>query len=45
MECDDLTLLQEWFLSWRGYGVSFEVVAIVSSTQTRTIVAPLLDSI
>ena len=43
MECDDLRLLQEWILSWRGSGTSFEIVPVVSSKQTRELVAPLLD--
>ena len=42
MECDDLRLLQEWVLNWRGMGVSFEIVPVVPSTQTREVVAPRL---
>ena len=30
MECDDLRLLQEWVLQWRGAGVSFEIVPVVT---------------
>ena len=45
MECDDLRLIQEWVLKWRGAGVSFEIVPVVSSADTRTVVAPHLDSI
>lgn len=40
MECDDLRLLQEWVLNWRGAGVTFEIVPVVTSAQTREVVAP-----
>ena len=40
MECDDLRLLQEWVLQWRGCGVSFEIVPVVTSAETRAVVAP-----
>ena len=43
MECDDLRLLQEWVLSWRGSGVTFEIVPVVTSAETRDVVAPHLD--
>jgi hypothetical protein len=43
MQCDDLRLLQEWILQWRGLGVSFEIVPVVSSKDTREVVAPWLD--
>jgi hypothetical protein len=43
MECEDLRVLQEWVLKWRGAGVSFEIVPVVSSDETRKIIAPLLD--
>ena len=42
MECDDLRLLQEWVLNWQGAGVSFDIVPVVSSAQTREVVAPHL---
>ena len=42
MECDDLRLLQQWTLQWRGLGVAFEIVPVVSSKDTREIVAPFL---
>jgi len=45
MECDDLRLFQEWVLQWRGFGATFEIVPVVSSKETRTVVAPYLDSI
>jgi hypothetical protein len=40
MECDVLRLLQEWVLQWRGCGVSFEIVPVVTSAETRAVVAP-----
>jgi hypothetical protein len=42
MRCDDLRLFQEWALSWRGYGVEFEIVPVVTSAETREVVAPHL---
>ncbi len=45
MECDDLRLFQEWVLQWRGFGATFEIVPVVSSKETRTVVAPYLDRI
>ena len=42
MECDDARLLQEWVLRLRGSGVSFEFIPVVSSAQTREVVAPHL---
>jgi hypothetical protein len=44
MECDDLRRLQEWILQWRGSGTSFEIVPVLSSTETRELIAPYLDS-
>ena len=43
MECDDLRLIQEWVLQWRGSGVNLEIVPVVSSKDTREVVAPFLD--
>ena len=43
MECDDLRLLQEWVLSWRGAGVTFEIVPVVRSQETQGVVAPFLE--
>ena len=43
MECDDLALMQAWILRWRGWGVEFEVVPVVTSAQTREVAAPFLD--
>jgi Protein of unknown function (DUF3303) len=44
MECDDLRMLQAWVLQWRGAGVTFEIVPVVSSAQTREVVARHLDN-
>ncbi|MBN8938556.1 MAG: DUF3303 family protein [Rhizobiales bacterium] len=44
MECDDLRLLQEWVLNWRGFGISFEIVPVVPSQETREVIAPFLDA-
>jgi hypothetical protein len=44
MRCDDLTLFQQWCLQWRGAGVAFEIVPVVSSRETQAIVAPHLDA-
>jgi hypothetical protein len=43
MECDDLRLLREWILKWRGSGATFEIVPVVSSEETREVVDPLLE--
>ena len=43
MDCDDLRLLQQWVLSWRGSGVAIEIVPVVTSKATREVVAPFLD--
>ena len=45
MKCDDLRLLQQWVLHWRGTGVSFEIVPVVESSQAREIVEPFLDRV
>ena len=42
MECDDLRLLQEWILGWRGLGIEFEIVPVVPSKETQGVVAPFL---
>ena len=42
MACDDLRLLQQWVLGWRGTGATFEIVPVVDSAQTRAVVAPHL---
>ena len=43
MECENLRSLQTWILAWRGSGVSFEVVPVLSSADTMEIVEPFLD--
>jgi len=43
MECEELRLIQEWALKWRGSGVEFEIVPVVPSSETRAVVAPYLD--
>ncbi len=43
MRCDDARLLQEWVLQWRGLGVSFEIIPVVSSAETRKVVEPRLS--
>ena len=43
MECDDARLLQEWVLNWRGTGMTFEIVPVVTSKETQAVVAPYLD--
>ena len=41
----DSGLLQAWILQWRGAGVTFEIVPVVPSAQTREVVAPhLIDA-
>ena len=42
MRCDDLRLIQAWILQWRGYGVTFEIVPVVASAETRAVVEPHL---
>ncbi len=44
MACDDLRLLEEWVLQWRGTGATFEIVPVVTSADTRQVVAPYLDA-
>lgn len=43
MECDDLRLFQQWVLHWRGLGATIEIVPVVSSKDTSSIVAPFLQ--
>lgn len=42
MRCDDLRLIQQWVLSWRGSGVTFEIVPVVAGSETAEVVAPHL---
>jgi hypothetical protein len=43
MERDDLRLLQQWILQWRGSGTQFEIVPVLTSAETHEVVAPYLD--
>lgn len=38
MECDDLRAMQAWMLHWRGTGVTFEVVPVVTGAEARAAV-------
>jgi len=42
METDDLRTIQQWVLSWRGSGASFEIVPVVPSKETQEVVAPFV---
>lgn len=43
MDCADPQLLQQWVMHWRGLGVSFEIIPVVSGKDTAAAVAALLD--
>jgi hypothetical protein len=44
MEYDNLRLLQPWLLTNnRDLGITFELVPVVPSKETREVVAPFLD--
>ena len=43
MECDDLRLIQQWVLNWRGSGVTIEIVPVVPSKDTVAVVGPRMD--
>ena len=43
MRCDDLKLIQAWILEWRGTGVTFEIVPVVTSAEARAVVDPHLQ--
>lgn len=43
MACDDLRLFQQWVLEWRGFGVAIDVVPVIGSKDTQSVVAPYLD--
>src|SRR3954469_24387433 len=43
MECDDLRLIQQWALHWRGLA-TFEIVPVVSGKDTAAVVAPHLPT-
>jgi hypothetical protein len=44
MRCDDLRLIQAWILEWRGAGVTFEIVPVVTSLEARAVAEPYLES-
>jgi len=43
MSCDDASLLQAWVLNWRGTGTTFEIVPVVPSAETRSLVDRYID--
>ena len=43
MKTDDPRLLQQWVLHWRDLA-TFEIVPVVSSKETRELMAPWLDN-
>ena len=43
MRCADLKLIQAWILQWRGAGVTFEIVPVVTSPEARAAVEPYLE--
>jgi hypothetical protein len=43
LRCDDLRLIQAWLLQWGGCGVTFEIVPVVASSETRAVVESYLD--
>ena len=43
MRCDDPRLIQQWMLEWRGFGITFEIVPVVTSKETQAVVAPYLE--
>ncbi|HKF27720.1 MAG TPA: DUF3303 family protein [Candidatus Binataceae bacterium] len=43
MECNDLRLIQQWVLNWRGSGVTIEIVPVVSGKDAMEVVEPRLD--
>lgn len=45
MRCEDAARLPEWVLSWRGTGVSFEIVPVIESAATRALVTGHLDRV
>ncbi len=42
MECDDLTMFQQWILQWRDL-MEFEIVPVVPSKDTVRALAPFLE--
>jgi hypothetical protein len=45
MRCDDLRLIQQWALEWRGSGVTFEIVPVATSAETREVVERYLAAV
>ena len=43
LRCDDLRLIQAWILKWRGSGVTFEVLPVVTSAEAKAVVEPHLE--
>jgi hypothetical protein len=39
MECDDVTLLQRWVVSW-SHLIEFEIVPVVAGTDTAAALPP-----
>ena len=44
MRCNDPKLFQQWILHWRGTGVTMEIVPVVSSADTRSVVTSYIDA-
>lgn len=42
MECDDIALIQDWVLYWRGAGITFEIVPVSASKDVQGLVASYL---
>jgi hypothetical protein len=40
MRC--VRFIRTWILRWRGCGVTFEIVPVVASNETRALVEPYL---
>ena len=43
MECDDVTLFQQWIVQWRDL-MDFEIVPVSPSRDTVKAITPLLDT-
>jgi len=44
MECDDLRLIQHWLLTWRGAGITAEIVPVLPSKDAAATIKPFLDA-
>jgi len=42
METEDAALFHEWALHWQGLGVRLEITPILTSAETRALLAPHL---